>query len=355
MSGPWPALPPGWGSDPAAVRTYEKLVLAAEVDVAKAAAMSPPTPPPSLADDESEKKLHENLATLVAGSVERARDGAKFVETAAAALGTIYTGILAFSFAAKDSPLPARGLYAAILLGIAIVGAAFYLAFVQRIPPIGRVDYSGSRPEDQWRRTEYLGVWTGAVVHTRSWALRTAVFALAFGVGFMPVAFLPDQVGSAAGGGTPSAVASPQPTPTWPPPPTGIRNLELAKVLYKAQLDQHAKTIASAPATAPSTGSSTDAMAFFVFVLALVVLGTVAATGADKRPAGGGAGGTARTARALRPRSRAPRLRTRSSRALRLRAARTPTARNPAAPVGAATGVAVHADWAASAATSRTL
>ena len=291
MSELWPALPPGWESDPAAVRTYEKVILAAEVDVAKAAAMSPPTPPPSLATDESEKKLHENLATLVTGSVERARDGAKFVETAAAALGTVYTGILAFSFAAKDSPLPARGLYAAIFLGIAIVGAAFYLAFVQRISPIGRVDYSGSRPEDQWRRTEYLGAWTGAVVHARSWALRTAVFALAFGVGFMPIAFLPDQVASASAGGTPTASASPQPTPTWPPPPTGIRDRELAKILYQAQLDQHAKTIAAAPAAAPSTGSSTDALAFFVFVLALIVLGTVAATGAYKRPAGGGAGG----------------------------------------------------------------
>jgi hypothetical protein len=273
----WPPLPNGWGN---VEKEYRKQIVVAEIDLAKAAAQEKPSPPKSQADEDSEKKLHETLGTLSSGSIERAREGAKFVETSAAALGTIYTGILAFAFAAADRPLPGRGLYAAIFLGVAIVGASFYLAFIQRIPPIGRVAYRGSRAEDLWRRTEYLGAWTGAVVRSRAWALRTAVFALALGVMFMPVAFLPDKLPS-----NPLAVLSvaevsapsPAPSPTWPPPPSGISEPAVAAVLYEAQLNEFTKaTTSSPPATSPS-GAPTDGIAVRLFLIGLAVLVVVAA------------------------------------------------------------------------------
>lgn len=272
----WPPLPQEWQGDKRTRAKYRELVLAASVDMAKAAASSKPTPPKSLADDESEKDLHKNLAALISASIERSRDGAKFVQTAAAALGTIYTGILAFSFAAKDAPLPGRGLYAALFLGIAIVGASFYLAFIQQIKPIGRVAYRGSRPEDQWRRTEYLGAWTGAVIKSRAWALRTAVVALAFGVMFMPLAFLPGTLPSNPLAVTEVATTSqPAPPPSWPPPPTASADPAVLAVLYKAQLDDFAKHKDGGSEPAPS-GTSTAWFSLVLFLGAMVILVLVA-------------------------------------------------------------------------------
>lgn len=271
-----PPFPPKWEDDKRAKAKYRELVLTAMIDMAKTEAVDKPSPPKSLADDDSEKELHKSLGTLVSASIERSRDGAKFVETAAAALGTIYTGILAFSFAAKDAPLPGRGLYAAIFLGIAIVGASFYLAFIQQIKPIGRVEYRGSRPEDQWRRTEYLGAWTGAVVKNRAWALRTAVVALAFGVMFMPLAFLPDTLPS-----NPLAVtevvapSTPTAEPSWPPPPTASADPAVLAVLYKAQLDDFTKEKDGGSKPSP-TGTSATWMSLVLFLGAIAVLALVA-------------------------------------------------------------------------------
>jgi hypothetical protein len=282
MSEPqWPDLPAEWSADPATTAKYRELLLAGKIDHAKHEAQVAPATPKSLADDDSEKKLHETLGTLVGESIERARDGAKFVETAAAALGTVYTGILAFSFAAKDAPMPGRGLYAAIFLGIAIVGASIYLAFVQRIKNIGRVDYKGARPEDQWRRTEYLAAWTRAVVQTRAWALRTGVVALAFGVMFMPLAFLPDRLASNPLVLTEpqTAEAAPTPSASWPAPPTESADPAVLAVLYKAQLDEYVKTKDQAAPSPSTAGINTNALSLVLFTGALLILGFVAIWG----------------------------------------------------------------------------
>jgi hypothetical protein len=280
MSQPnWPDLPEAWAKDQATRTKYRELVLAAQIDLVKAEAAAPPPKHESLADDESEKKLHESLSTLIGESIERSRDGAKFVETAAAAVGTVYTGILAFSFAADKTPLPGRALYAAIFLGIAIVGAAVYLAFIQHIRPIGRVDYRGVRSEDQWRRTEYLAAWTRAVVQSRAWALRTAVVALAFGVMFMPFAFLPAHLSETAFESTPT-VMEPTAEPSWPPPPSLAADPAIVATLYKAQLDAFvAEKATTTSAPTESTGVSTNVVAFVLFLAALAILGVVAAWG----------------------------------------------------------------------------
>jgi len=272
MTDRWPQIPPDWPDvSKVTLEKYRELLLGAEIDLVKAAKTAEAAPSKTLADDPSETKLHDNLATLLVSSVERARDGAKFVETAAAALGTVYTGILAFAFAAASKPLPARGLYSAIFLGLAIVGASFYLAFIQKIRPIGRVEYRVGKPENVWRRTEYLAAWTGEVARARSWALRAGVVALAFGVAFMPAAFLPNQILVGTAG-----ASTAKSEPSWPPPPTGIADPEVAAVLYKAQLDQFTSKKPDAPAAASRKGTSTDELSLALFALGLLVIGLVA-------------------------------------------------------------------------------
>jgi hypothetical protein len=273
MPNPWPQLPSDWQNvSNETIEKYRELLLGAEIDLVKSSRTADASPPKTLVDDPSETKLQDNLATLLVGSVERARDGAKFVETAAAALGTVYTGILGFAFAAASKPLPARGLYAAIFLGLAIVGASFYLAFIQKIRPIGRVEYRISKPENLWRRTEYLAAWTGEVARARSWALRAGVVALAFGVAFMPVAFLPNQILLGAAVGSSAASTAPTIVPSWPPPPTGIAEPEVAAVLYKAQLDQFTSKKDDAATVAASNGTSTDQLSAALFVTGLIIV-----------------------------------------------------------------------------------
>jgi hypothetical protein len=272
VSDDWPDLPPAWRPDPKLIAERRRLILGAEIDLAKAQKATVSGEPASSGVDESETKLHDTLATLSAGSIDRAREGARFIETAAAALGTIYTGILGFVFVASEKPLPGRGLYAAIFLGIAIVGAAYYLAFVQRIKSIGRVHYSRSRSdlENVWRRTEWLGDWTSNVVRARSWALRGAVFALAFGVAFMPAAFLPEKLPS-----NPFAASEPSPSPdtsvVWPSPPTDIADPALAAVLYQAQVDEFVKALHEPAAAEQVGGTDTSTLLFVLFLISLGV------------------------------------------------------------------------------------
>jgi hypothetical protein len=89
VSDDWPDLPPAWRPDPKLVAERRRLILGAEIDLAKTQKSTGSGEPASSDDDESEAKLHETLATLSAGSIDRSREGAKFIETAAAALGTI--------------------------------------------------------------------------------------------------------------------------------------------------------------------------------------------------------------------------------------------------------------------------
>jgi hypothetical protein len=265
----WPRIPPGWLGNAALRAEYDRLRLKAQFDLGRDEARSGATQLPDLADDDSEKKLHDSLAALAASSIDRARDGAKFVETAAAALGTIYTGVLGLAFAASDKPLPGRGLYAAAFFGIAIVGAAYYLGFFQHIDAGGRVDYTPSRPENLWRRTEWLAAWTSRQTRTRAWAMRGAVLALAFGVAFMPSAFLPNKLFA----DPVVAVSAPDAEIVWPAPPRDIGNAALAAILYRAQLAEFTDSLHKTADAEPTGGVDTNLVLLILFVICVFLIG----------------------------------------------------------------------------------
>ena len=271
-----PPLDDDWAGDPGLVAYYRKLVVRAEIDEWAAGPEPDDEPPKSLADDDAEKKFHDAVNELSTGAIERARDGAKFIETAAAALVTLYTGILGFVFVAADKPMPARGVYAAVFLGIAIVGSASYLAFIRVIPPIGRVTYTTSRPENLWRRTEWLSVWTAHLAGARAGAMRGAVVALAFGVAFMPAAFLPAAIPVPL---RPIVTEKPTPIPTWPIPEPGVLDPNLAKVLYKAQVSEVASQRSESGTASASGGINSNTLVFILFWVALAVILVVAKGG----------------------------------------------------------------------------
>jgi hypothetical protein len=142
------------------------------------------------AEAELGKLFHQTIAEVAKGSIERSRDSAKYVQTASTAVVAIYTGILGLVFSVTDNPLPVRGVYAAVFLGLAIALATAYLAFITK--PRAPALYPGgsSLTEMQLYRTGYLTKWVNATVHDRRWAIRASVLSLAIGVAFIPAAFV---------------------------------------------------------------------------------------------------------------------------------------------------------------------
>jgi hypothetical protein len=136
------------------------------------------------------KLFHEKLAEVAVGSIERARDSAKYIQTVAAWIATLYTALLALVFSVTDFPLPIRGVIPAVFLGLAVALAAGYLAFITTAKSIELYKGGTSLTEQQLNRTGYLVRWINSSVLDRRWAIRASVLSLAFGVAFIPAPFI---------------------------------------------------------------------------------------------------------------------------------------------------------------------
>src|SRR5688572_10067084 len=108
MAAPWPPVPDGFQNDAAMLKYRAEKIVDAEVGLEKelrAAKRGPATSPTVTMSFALEQKLHETLFTVATGAVERARSGAQFVQTAASAIGVLYTGVLAVIFV-SETPVP---------------------------------------------------------------------------------------------------------------------------------------------------------------------------------------------------------------------------------------------------------
>jgi len=144
------------------------------------------------------------------GQLDRAQARAEFVQTAAAAVGTLYTGVLAFtafgkgtttgatgSGAAGLSTLPTQGIIAPIFLGLAIVCATGYLAYFR--DPSKDPSADGAREAAETTPDDFLeGLieWTNLLVGQRTDMLRMAIISFAYGVVTLSLAFIAPLPGS---------------------------------------------------------------------------------------------------------------------------------------------------------------
>ena len=185
------------------------------------AADAPPTTP--------EATFYTTAYEVAKAAVDRARSGAQFVETAAAAVVTLYTGALAAAFSATKTPLPIRGLMPAVYLGLGIAFAAFYLAF-----PSTNVEYvdlpAEANKEEPCRWFTTFTGWTQGIVLRRRSALRASLFALLLGVIFLPAPFVKVKTSPP----TPPKLAA------WPSSPSAS-DVQLQKILYTAEVAEVAK------------------------------------------------------------------------------------------------------------------
>jgi hypothetical protein len=260
MTSAWPPVPEGWQNDKAMQKLRVEKIIGAEIELEQdKRAAAPAANPTSTMSFALEQKLHETLYTVATGSIDRARSGAQFVQTAASAIGVLYTGVLAVIFV-SDTPVPARGFIPTLFLAASIGLATAYLAFVNKMDPMKRPTEWGSLAEDIWQRTNFLSRYARAIVLQRAPLLRAAVISLAFGVVLLPIALI--QVPTAKSTNDQAAEIA------WPSAPA-IEPKEVAVVLYQHQLDEFVKTID----TKKSTSSRVeDGIAVIIALIGLVLV-----------------------------------------------------------------------------------
>lgn len=115
-------MPNDWPTLPSQPTEAEKAIFTAQLELVKAAARQDELD----LDEETAKKLYAELLSLASQSIERARKSAELVQAAAVAVGGLYTGVLGFIFVAKDNPMPWRGIWPTVFLGLAVVLAMSY-------------------------------------------------------------------------------------------------------------------------------------------------------------------------------------------------------------------------------------
>lgn len=229
-------------------------------------------------DQSTNEKLFELSLGVADKAVDRARGAATFIQGAAAALGTLYTGVLTFVFVAKDNPLPARGLVPTFFFALAVALAAFYSSFLSRggdlEQPATDTIEGVDRFADESRmfiRLDWFVGWTAGIIHARQSFLRAAVTGLAVGVFLMPVPFFagatdkPGITGSSVTPGAPSAIP-------WPTPQLA-RPAELAAVLYEQQLLEFREGLTIKSDVVKADNAAADRLAGILLVVGLGLVG----------------------------------------------------------------------------------
>ncbi|BCW72420.1 hypothetical protein [Arthrobacter sp. NicSoilB8] len=210
------------------------------------------------ADTDNLQTMQSSFYQLAAGSLERTKFAAELVQKSSAAIGTVYTGILALVYSTSGVPLPMRGVIAPIFLGIALVLSTAYLAYVAppNEPPVTVPDESMAPVPKSYARLNTFIIYTSNMAQRRAWMMRASVMALGVGVVGISLPFLhATTTGPQAEPQTASAVP-------WPTPMTNMSDAH-SVILYKAQVDEVLNIRAKAAAEQPPT----DTLSSFIFPL----------------------------------------------------------------------------------------
>ena len=138
------------------------------------------------------KSVHDARIEIAKAAIDRGLGGAEFVRNAAAAIVTLYTGLLGVTYATADGgqTLPSRGVAPAILLGLALACATAYAALLSQTPRASAPKPHSDLATYQGRRLNAFIDWASNIAMGRAYFLHASVFALFFGVLCLPVPFL---------------------------------------------------------------------------------------------------------------------------------------------------------------------
>jgi len=148
-------------------------------------------------------------STLAITALNNARDGAKQLVTAASVIVTLYVGALGAVFAVTDRPLPPRGIWAPIFLGICVTFASAYLAPLRRRSASVRVEVvAGTSALELDKHADNITSIADTMSQYNRRSVRAAIAALGIGVAFMAAPFMGADGNTSAGAPNPPALPS---------------------------------------------------------------------------------------------------------------------------------------------------
>lgn len=200
----WPDLPELQLNDPEA--EVKKVLLQGQVDVyklerqyeldaAKLEQQENIEKAKALWDNEYKllQAVHNAYFEVAKGQLDRAASSAEFVQRAAAAIATIYSSVIGLSFIVNQTikaPLPPTGIVPAFFLGLSIVLATAFRAYIAGPNSIQEPADIGLIPERQRARRNTFIEWARSSPLARRYFLQAAVVSLGVGVCLLPLPYL---------------------------------------------------------------------------------------------------------------------------------------------------------------------
>jgi hypothetical protein len=195
----WPSIP----NVPASDERFEfwKLLYASQLQEiaeqrrASDSARSAPAEAEHAHDFAVRTEMIKAYLDVAKGAPERVKAAAQFVQTAASAVATVYTALLALSFGTGSDAvrLDPRALAPGMFLGLAIALASAFLAFVTPGEPSAGPQGSGDIEIAHVNRLNAFIQWSRELVLRRVYLLRASVISLSVGVALLPVPFIDPQ------------------------------------------------------------------------------------------------------------------------------------------------------------------
>lgn len=137
------------------------------------------------------KAVVDARLTAITAATERAASAAEFCRNAAAAVVTLYTGLLGLTYSIEDgTPLPTTGAAPSVFLAASLVLASAYVAFLTPGRKTIEPQPHSALSVQQKLTIDAYAQWVDELVSRRSWALRGAVLCLGAGVVLLPAPFL---------------------------------------------------------------------------------------------------------------------------------------------------------------------
>jgi hypothetical protein len=139
------------------------------------------------------QSVHSAYLDVAKGQLERTNASAEFVQKAASAIVTVFTSVLALSFIVNQTlkaPLPPRGMAPAFFLGLSVVLATAFRAYVTNPGDTQEPLSHGLIPDLQKARRNTFIEWARRGPLTRQYWLQTAVMSLGVGVVLLPLPYL---------------------------------------------------------------------------------------------------------------------------------------------------------------------
>ena len=145
--------------------------------------------------------VHNGYIEVAKGSIDRSIQRADFLQKVAAAIASVYTGVLALSFVSsigeneKGIILPVTGIIPAVFLGISFFLAAIYISFVTNAPAVKGEKSDGSLTGSVDSQRNSFILWNKATVMRRVPWMQAATLSLGVGILLLPIPYLniPDK------------------------------------------------------------------------------------------------------------------------------------------------------------------